>query len=68
MLYQDFETRQQLALEHRDELAREMRLARGPRPDAAPPVAVLRGFRRVQAQIRSLTRLKASHDQVPQQV
>jgi hypothetical protein len=67
MLYADFEARQQLAREHRDELAREMRLARGPRTDAAPPAAARHPLRRFRAQIRPLARLRAWRGQLPQE-
>ena len=67
MLYADFETRQQLAREHRDELERTMRLARRPRPEAASPAAVHRALERAGHLIRFL-RPKASKAQLPQEV
>jgi hypothetical protein len=67
MLYADFEVRQQLALEHRDELAREMRRARRPRPEAAPS-AKRSGLVRVRGAIGLLSRSKPLHGQLPQEV
>jgi hypothetical protein len=68
MLYADFEVRQQLARDHRDELAREMRLARRPRPEAAPLGAVRRALGRAHDQIRFPTRSSTAHSRLPQEV
>jgi hypothetical protein len=67
MIGSDFETRQLLALEHRDQLARDMRLARRARADGGLRFTP-RALRRVPDQIRSLTRLKPSRAQQPQEV
>ena len=68
MLYTDFETRQQLALEHRDQLARDFRPARRTRTDEGKSLAVRRALGRIHNPIRFLTRLKPSHIHRPQEV
>jgi hypothetical protein len=68
MFYSDFDTRQQLAREHRDALARDYRLAQRTRPDAEAPVDTRRVLGRVHHRIRVLTKLKPSHVQRPQEV
>lgn len=68
MFYADFETRQQLALEHRDGLARDFRLARRTRPDGGSSLAAGRALGRVHDHIRSLTKSKPSHVRLPQEV
>ena len=55
MITTDFETRQLLAREHRDQLARDMRLARRTRPQRTLLLAALR---RAHHSIRSLPRLE----------
>jgi hypothetical protein len=67
MLYADFETRQQLAREHRDELERAMRLARRPRPEKASPVGARRTLDRAGYLVRFL-KVKSSKPQLPQEV
>jgi len=66
MIGTDYETRQLLALEHRDQLARDMRLARRARADGGLRLAP-RALGRVHERIRSLARLKPSHVR-PQEV
>jgi hypothetical protein len=68
MFYADFDTRQQLAREHRDELARDYRLAQRIRPDGEAPIATRSALGRVHDQIRVLTKLKSSNVQRPQEV
>jgi hypothetical protein len=68
MLYADFEVRRQLARDHRDELARDMRLARRPRHEAAAPSSVRRALARVHDQVRFLTRTSPAHNRLPQEV
>jgi hypothetical protein len=67
MFYADYEIRQQLALEHRDQLARDMRLARRARADGGLRFAPS-ALGRAHHAIRSLGRLKPSHVQRPQEV
>jgi hypothetical protein len=66
MIGTDYETRQLLALEHRDQLARDMRLARRARADGGLRFAP-RVLGRAHDRIRSLARLKPSHVR-PQEV
>jgi hypothetical protein len=66
MISTDFEIRQLLALEHREQLARDMRLARRERADGGLRFAP-RVLGRAHDQIRSLARLKPSRVQ-PQKV
>jgi hypothetical protein len=68
MIYADFETRQQLAREHRDGLARDFRLARRPRPEGDASLATGRALGRAYDYIRSLTRSKPSPTRLPQEV
>jgi hypothetical protein len=67
MIYTDFETRQLLAREHRDQLARDMRLARRIRPEGSSPVA-FRPLGRAHDYIRSLTRAKPSQVRLSQEL
>jgi hypothetical protein len=67
MIHADFEARQQLALERRDELAREMRVARSPRPTSRLTLAVRRGLGRAHIPTRILARSKPSQ-QLAQEV
>ena len=67
MIYTDFETRQLLAREHRDQLARDMRLARRTRPEGSSSAA-FRPFGRAHDYIRSLTRAKPSQVRLSQEV
>lgn len=67
MITTDFETRQLLAREHRDQLARDMRLARAARPEAASTPS-RRALARARDHIRSLPRLKPSRIREPQEV
>jgi len=60
MIGTDFETRQLLALEHREQLARDIQLARRARADGGPLRLGPRALGRVHDQIRSLARLKPS--------
>jgi hypothetical protein len=66
MISTDFETRQLLAREHRDQLARDMRLARRTRPEGDSPPA-RRGLARAYDFISSLPRLKPSRIRKPQE-
>jgi hypothetical protein len=59
MISTDFETRQLLGREHRDQLARDMQLARRPRPEGASPFA-RRALARAYDYISSLPRLRPS--------
>jgi hypothetical protein len=68
MIGTDFETRQLLALEHTDMLARDFRSARRTRPDEDASVAAPRLYDRVLDAIRSLPRVKPSHAHRPQEV
>jgi hypothetical protein len=70
MIYTDFETRQLLAREHRDQLARDMQLARGtrPRPERTSLLAARRVLRRAHDLIRSLPRAMPSRIRQPQEV
>jgi hypothetical protein len=61
MISTDNETRQLLAREHQERLARDMRLARRTRPDEDAAPAARRALSRVHHQIRALTRFKPSH-------
>ena len=65
MISTDFETRQLLAREHRDQLARDMRLARRTQPERSSLLAALG---RAHDQIRTLTRYKPSRARLPQEV
>lgn len=65
MITTDFETRQLLAREHRDQLARDMRLARRTRPEEASLPAAPRALRRAHDCIRSLPKLKPSRIREP---
>jgi hypothetical protein len=56
MISTDFETRQLLGREHRDQLARDMRLARRTRPEGASSLA-RRALGRAHDSISSLPRL-----------
>jgi hypothetical protein len=67
MIYTDFETRQLLAREHRDQLARDMRLARRNRPEGSSSPA-FRPFGRAHDYIRSLTRAKPSQVRLSKEV
>jgi hypothetical protein len=64
MIFTDFETRQLLAREHRDQLARDMRLARRMRPARGSLLAARRAY----DSIRSLPRLRPSRIRLPQEV
>jgi hypothetical protein len=68
MITTDFETRQLLAREHRDQLARDMRLARRTRPQRTSLLAARRVFRRAHDSIRSLPGLKPSQIRLSQEV
>jgi hypothetical protein len=68
MITTDFETRQLLAREHRDQLARDMRLARRARPEGSPLLTAHFAFGRAHDYIRSLTRSKPSRVRTPQEV
>jgi hypothetical protein len=68
MIHTDFETRQLLAREHRDQLARDMRLARRTRPQRASLLAARRVLERAHDHIRSLPSVKPSHIRKPQEV
>jgi hypothetical protein len=67
MITTDFETRQLLAREHRDQLARDMRLARRTRPERASLLAARRALRRAYDWIRSLPKIKTSRIRRPQE-
>ena len=67
MLHTDFDTRPQLAREHRDELERAIRLARLPRPEATRPGLVRSVLARAYDRIRSRTRLEESYPRLPQE-
>lgn len=67
MIGTDIEPRRLLALEHREQLARDMRLARRARADGGLRL-VPRALGRAHDRIRSLPRLKPSHVQLPQKV
>jgi hypothetical protein len=60
MISTDFETRQLLVREHRDQLARDMRLARRTRPEGSRLLAAHFGLGRAHDYIRSLTKRKPS--------
>ena len=62
MISTDFETRQLLAREHRDQLARDMRLARRTQPERSSLLAVRRALRRTHDSIRSLPGLALTID------
>jgi hypothetical protein len=68
MISTDFETRQLLAREHRDQLARDMRLARRTQPERSSLLAVRRALRRTHDSIRWLPGLKPSSIRRPQEV
>jgi hypothetical protein len=58
MIATDFETRQLLGREHRDQLARDMRLARRTRPGRSPFLTARRVLGRAHDCIRFPTRAK----------
>ena len=68
MIHTDFETRQLLAREHRDQLARDMRLARRTRPERSPLLAARRALGRAHDRIRSLPRATPSDIRLSQEV
>ena len=68
MITTDFETRQLLAREHRDQLARDMRLARRTRPEGASLLSARRALRQAHDCIRSLPKLKPTRIREPQEV
>ena len=68
MITTDFETRQLLARERRDQLARDMRLARRTRPEGASLLAARRALRRAHDCIRSLPKLESTRIRQPQEV
>ena len=68
MITTDFETRQLLALEHRDQLAEDMRLARRTRPQRTSLLTARRALRRVHDSIRSLPGLRPSQIRLSQEV
>jgi hypothetical protein len=67
MISTDFDTRQLLARERRDQLARDMRLARRTRPEGASSLA-RRALARTHNSIRSLPGLKPSSIRRAQEV
>jgi hypothetical protein len=67
MITTDLETRQLLARERRDQLARDMRLGRAARPEAASSPA-RRALARAHDYVRALPRLKPSRIRQPQEV
>ena len=67
MIYTDFETRQLLAREHRDQPARDMRLARRTRPEGSS-LAAFRPLGRAHDYIRSLTRARPFQIRLSQEV
>jgi hypothetical protein len=68
MIATDFETRQLLAREHRDQLARDMRLARPTHPERSSLLAARRVLRRAHDSIRTLPRVMPSSIRRPQEV
>ena len=68
MICTDFETRQLLAREHRDQLARDMRLARRTRPERASLLAARRALRRAHDCIRSQPRVTPSGNPATEEV
>ena len=70
MIYTDFETRQLLAREHRDQLARDMRLARRTAPKRSPLLTTRYVLGRAHDCIRFLTRAKPKPSSIsrPQEV
>ena len=68
MISTDFETRQLLAREHRDQLARDMQLARRTQPERSPLLAARRVLRRAHDSIRALPRVTPSSTRHPQEV
>jgi len=68
MITTDFETRQLLAREHRDQLARDMQLARRTRPQRSSLLAARRVLGRAHDSIRSAPRAKPSDIREPQEV
>jgi hypothetical protein len=66
MITTDIETRQLLARERRDQLARDMRLARAARPEAGSPAR--RALARTRDYVSSVQRLKPSRIRKPQEV
>jgi hypothetical protein len=67
MISTDFETRQLLAREHRDQLALDFRLARPARPKGTSSLA-RRALGRAHDSINSLPRVKPSCIRKPQEV
>jgi len=67
MIFTDIETRQLLAREHRDQLARDMRLARRTRTEGHSPLA-RRALARAHHSISALPRLKPSRVRIQQEV
>jgi hypothetical protein len=59
MISTDFETRQLLAREHRDQLARDMQLARRPQPERSSFLAARRVLRRAHDSIRAHQEVEA---------
>jgi hypothetical protein len=68
MIPTDFETRQLLVREHRDQLARDMRLARRMRPERSRDLSVRRALDRAHVCIRFLARARPSNIHRPQEV
>jgi hypothetical protein len=68
MIATDFETRQLLAREHRDQLARDMQLARRMQPQRSSLLAARRVLRRAHNTIRALPRVVPSSIRRPQEV
>ena len=68
MIFTDIDTRQLLAREHRDQLARDMRLARRTRTEGSSLLAARRVLGRAHHCIRSLPRLRPSQIRLTQGV
>jgi hypothetical protein len=68
MITTDFETRQLLAREHREQLALDMRLARRTRPEGPSLPAARRALRRAHDCIGALAKVKPSRIRRPQEV
>jgi len=68
MITTDFETRQPLASEHRDQLARDMRLARRTRQERSSLLSARGVLRRAHESIRSLPKVTPSRIRRPQEV
>jgi hypothetical protein len=68
MISTDFETRQLLVREHRDQLARDMRLARRTRPEGGSLLAVRRALRRAHDYIRSQPRVTPSGNPATEEI